>query len=369
MDFYQNRRTQLLRNGKSDDTDAFLVTDPNNVRYLCEFPTAEAVLVSAKGTFAVFPNDAVPARKHTPPELFPVPRADGSALSAAVAEAVRAAGAKSVGVEADHLTVATLSRMAAAVGKTHLRPLAGRVEEMRQTKDPSEVEEVKKALGVAARALLMFRAILRELDTELDLVRQMDQLVLRAGANAPAFPSVVALGDNAGLSVLRPTADRPVAEASKLFLHWGAELGYCGVMARTFRSPFGTAPLRKTKTERTGYSYEKVSAAVRLAKQAAVEAIRPNATAGDVAKAAHAKLAAAGFDQFAAAEVGHGVGLVAREGPFLTPTDTTPLVPGMVLNITPQVRIPEWGLMKFSQTVAVNREGTTDLGGGPGHDE
>ncbi len=369
MDFYHNRRTQLLRDGKEGDTDAVLVTDPTNVRYLCEFPAAEAVLVSAKGTFVVFPDDALPARKHTPPDLFPVPRADGADLSVAVAEAVRTAGAKSVGVEADHLTVATLRRFAEAVGKTSLRPLSGQVEVLRQSKDPSEVEAVRKAVGVASRALLMFRAILREIDTELDLVRQMDQLILRAGADAAAFPSVVALGDNSGLSVLRPTTDRPVAEASKLFVRWGVELGYCGVISRTFRSPFGAPPLRKTKAERTAHSYNKVSAAVRQAMHAAVEAVRPNATAGDVAKAAHAQLAAAGFDQFAAAEIGHGVGLAHREGPFLLPTDTTPLVPGMVLNITPQVRIPDWGMVKLSQTVSVTREGVTDLGGGPGNDE
>lgn len=242
VDFYHNRRTQLLRGGKADDADAYLVTRPTNVRYLCEFDAAEAVLVSGKGAFVVFPDDAVPARKHLPPEFFPVPRADGVSPTAAAVDAVRAAGAKSVGVEADHLTVSALHRLAEAVGKTPLRPLTGRVEDLRQTKDPSEVEAVKKAVGVAGRALLMFRAILREVDTERDLVRQMDQLLLRAGANAPAFPSVVALGDNAGLSVLRPTADRPVAEASKLFVRWGAELGYCGVMARTFRSPFGTPP-------------------------------------------------------------------------------------------------------------------------------
>lgn len=108
---------------------------------------------------------------------------------------------------------------------------------------------------------------------------------------------------------------------------------------------------------------------MRQAIQAAVGAVRPNATAGDVAKAAHAPLAAAGFSRFASAEVGHGVGLDPREGPYLTPDDTTPFVSGMVLNITPQVRIPEWGMMKLSQTVVVTREGAADLGGGPGDED
>lgn len=370
MDFYHNRRSQLLRFGKSDDVDAYLVAHPTNVRYLTGLDLAEAVLVSAKGTFVVFPEDVVPPRKQLPSEVTPVPRADGADPAAAAAEAVRAAGAKAVGVEADHLTVAALHRLTEAAGKTSLRPVGGRVEDLRSTKDPSEAESVKRALAVGGRAMLMFRAILREVDTELELVRQMDQLLLRAGANAPAFPSVVALGEHSASSVIVPTDDRPVAEVSKLYVRWGAMVeGYCGTLARSFRSPFGAPPLRKTKQERTAFTYEKVASSVRDAMKAAADAIRPDATVGDVAKAAHAQLAAGGFDKYAAPEIGHGVGMEPREGPFLRPGDSTPLLQGMVLNITPQVRIPEWGMVKFSQTVVVNREGYTDLGGAPASDD
>lgn len=364
VDFYHNRRAQLLRSGKTDDVDSYLVLHPANVRYLSGLDLAEGVLVSAKGTFAIFPEAAVPPRKLLPAEVTPVPRADGATVEQAAADAVRAAGPKAVGVEAEHLPVAALHRLTAAVGKTPLRPLSGRVEDLRSTKDPSEVELIKKALGIGGRALLMFRAILRESDTELDLCRQMDQLILRAGADAPAFPTAVALGDNGGAAVLRPTTDRPVGEASKVFVRWGASAGgYCGVFARTFRSPFGAPPLRKTKQERTAHSYDKVNAAVRAAVRAAIDAIKPEATVGDLAAAAHAPLAAAGFDKYAAAEVGHGVGSEPYEGPFLRPDDPTPLMTGMVLHITPQVRIPEWGILKGSHTVVVNRDGFTDLSG------
>lgn len=369
MDFYHNRRAQLLRGSKSDEVDAYLITHPTNVRYLTGLDLAEAVVLSAKGTFVVFPEEGVPSRKHVPPEVTAVPRAETVGLPAAIVEAVRAAGGKAVGVEGEHLTVAALHRLVEAVGKTPLRPLNGRVEDLRTTKDPSEVDAIRKAVSVGARAMLMFRAILREIDTELELCRQMDQLLLRAGASTPAFPSVVAFGDNGGAAVLRPGTDRPVAEVSKLFVRWGAEVGYCSSLARTFRSPFGAPPLRKTKHERTAYKYDEVSAAVRQATAAAIAAVQPEATVGDLAKAAHAKLEAAGFAKFAAAEVGHGVGLDSSEGPFLLTTDTTPLMQGMVINVTPQVRIPEWGIVKFSQTIVVNREGTSDLGGGPATDD
>lgn len=370
MDFYHNRRSQLLREGKPDEVDAYLVAHPANVRYLTGLDTADAVLVSAKGTFVIFPEDVVPLRKQLPSEVTPISRAHGADIATAAAEAIRTAGVKSVGVEADHLTVAALHRMSEAMGKTQLRPISGRVEDLRTTKDPSEAETIKRAVAVGTRAMLMFRAILREVDTELELVRQLDQLILRAGADAAAFPSVVALGEHSASSIIRPTTDRPVAEVSKLYIHWGTVLeGYCGTLSRSFRSPFGAPPLRKTKQERTAFTYEKVAAAVRDAMKAAVEAIRPEATCGDVAKAAHAQLAAAGFDKYTAQEIGHGVGLAPREGPFLHPGNTSPLTQGMVVNITPQVRIPEWGMVKFSQTLVVTREGTIDLGGGPTNDD
>jgi Xaa-Pro aminopeptidase len=370
VDFHLQRRTQLQVSAKENDVDAVLVTHPANVRYLCEFPTAEAVLVSGKGSFVLFADDVVPARKHLPDDVTPVPRAEGADATAVAVDLIRAAGAKTVAVDAERTSVAALHRLEAAAGKTAVRPLGGLVERARAVKDPSEVEAVRKAVAVGVRALLMFRAIMRDIDHELDLTRQMDQLLLRAGANSPAFPTQVGLGEHSAANTLRPSTDRPVSEVTKLFVHWGAEVGgYCGTLSRTLRSPFVAPPLRKTKAERTAHDYDQVSEAVKAAMRATVEAIRPGATAADLAKAAHAQLSARGYSKFTAVEIGHGVGLEAREGPALRPADHTPLVPGMVLNVTPQVRIPEWGMVKYSQTVVVNRDGFTDLGGSPTGDD
>lgn len=370
MDFYHNRRTQLLRGGKADEVDAYLVTHRPNVRYLTGLDAADAVLVTPKGTFALCREELTGLFKGAGADITPVPRADGVGVEQSAAEAVHKAGSKAVGVEAEHLPVAALQRLTAGVGKTPVRPLGGRVDGLRATKDPSEVEAVRKAIKTAERAMLMFRAILREADHEVDLCRQMDQLLLRAGADAAAFPSVVAVGDNGGEPLLRPTTDKPVGESSRLFVRWGAVAdGYCGVVTRTFRSPFGAPPLRKTKHERTAYSYEKVGAAVRQAVKAALDAIQAEATIGDLAAAAHAQIAAAGFEAFTAPEVGCGVGLEPREGPFVRPGDKSPLLPGTVLTLAPVVRIPGWGRVQYTTTVVVNREGYTDLGGSPAADD
>lgn len=370
MDFYHNRRAQLLRGGKADEVDAYLVTHRPNVRYLTGLDAADAVLVTPKGAFALCREELAGRCKSESHDLTPLPRAEGVSVEQSAAEGVQKVGSKAVAIEADHLPVAALHRLAAAVGKTPVKPLGGRVDALRTTKDPSEVEAVRTALKRAERAMLMFRAVLRESDHELDLSRQMDQLLLRAGADAPAFPSLVAVGDSGGEPLPIPSTDKVVGESSKLFVRWGAEVdGYCGVIARTFRSPFGAPPLRKSKHERTAHSYDKVAAAVRQALKAALDAIQPEATLGDVAAAAHAPIAAAGYEQFTTTEVGCGVGLEAREGPFVRPGDKTPLLPGMVLALAPVVRIPNWGRMQYTTVAVVNREGYTDLGGTPAADD
>jgi Xaa-Pro aminopeptidase len=53
VDFYHNRRAQLLRGGKADEVDAYLVTHQPNVRYLTGLDAADAVLVTPKGAFAL----------------------------------------------------------------------------------------------------------------------------------------------------------------------------------------------------------------------------------------------------------------------------------------------------------------------------
>jgi Xaa-Pro aminopeptidase len=357
MDFYRTRRSGMLRFAKADEVDTYLITAPTNIHYLSGRRTADALVIGAKGGVVVGGAAA-------DDDLTAFPVKAGAKPEQAIAEAIQKLGAKAVGVEAGGCPVGLFQKLTAALPKVSFKAVADRPEGMRAVKDPSEVEHLRKAVRVAERAYVMFRAVMRETETEIDLGHLMDRFVRQAGAAASAVPATVSLGENGGDPNHVPT-DKQLGEVSKALVLWGADVGYCSVLARAFRSPFEPQLLRKTKQERTGFPFEKVTAAVKDAHKAALAKVKPGGTAVEVAAAAHAALAAAGYADYAGYEVGHGVGLLPREAPFLSAANPTELISGMVLAVAPEVRMAGWGGVKHGTCVMVTRDGYTDLTSGP----
>jgi Xaa-Pro aminopeptidase len=363
MDFYRIRRNGLLRSAKADEADAYLITDPTNVRYLCGVRAA-GLLVTAKAAAAVC-DERTAARLagEEARELVPFPARLGGRLEQVTAEAVQKLGCRAVAVEAAKLPVGVFQGLAAACPKVAFKPVADRVEALRASKDGSEVEAIRAAVRMAERAYTMFRVVMRESETEVDLGHLMDRFVRQAGAVASSVPVRVALGENGGDPDHQPSGKK-MGEVTKGLVTWGADAGYVSVLARAFRSPFEPPLVRKTKFERTGHSYDKVTKVVRDAHKAALAEVRAGAEVAAVVAAARKVAADAGYGEFFQPELGHGVGLEVREYPTLDTVAAGTLTTGMVLSIAPDVRIPGWGGVKYNTLVLVTKEGYSELTSG-----
>ena len=91
---------------------------------------------------------------------------------------------------------------------------------------------------------------------------------------------------------------------------------------------------------------------------AACQAMRPGATAADVFQATVAAVRANGIPQFSRTHVGHGIGLEVYDIPLLSPSDTTPIEPGMVFQVeTPYYELGWAGIQPEDTVIA------TDSGG------
>jgi len=76
------------------------------------------------------------------------------------------------------------------------------------------------------------------------------------------------------------------------------------------------------------------------AQLAAIGAVHPGATTGDVDRAARLELKRARLDRFFTHSTGHGVGLEIHESPRLAAGDETVLQSGMVITIEPGIYLP-----------------------------
>ena len=93
------------------------------------------------------------------------------------------------------------------------------------------------------------------------------------------------------------------------------------------------------------------------AQQAAIDAVRPGITTGEVDGAARKVLKKLGLGRYFTHSTGHGVGLEIHEAPRIAAGQDEVLKPGMVITIEPGVYFPgKWGL-RIEDIVAVNRSG------------
>ena len=91
------------------------------------------------------------------------------------------------------------------------------------------------------------------------------------------------------------------------------------------------------------------------AQEAAIAAVRPGVSVGEVDAAARKVLRKAGLGRYFTHSTGHGVGLEIHEAPRVAAGQKEVLQPGMVITIEPGVYFPgKWGV-RIEDMVAVSR--------------
>jgi len=155
----------------------------------------------------------------------------------------------------------------------------------------------------------------------------------------------VASGARSALPHGRAT-EQPLPRRGFLTLDFGIILkGYCSDMTRTV---FLGKP---RQNERNAYQ------SVLEAQQAAVAAVAPGVSCGEVDEAARSVLRSAGLAEMFTHSTGHGVGLEIHEQPRVGAGQTTRLAPGTVITIEPGIYLPGQYGVRIEDMVAVTRNG------------
>ncbi len=219
----------------------------------------------------------------------------------------------------------------------------GILDAMRLVKDAHEIDLMRRAGAISGaahrRAMARTRPGWYEYQVEAELVHEF----LRAGAQAVAYPSIVASGPNACVLHYRDN-DREMSDGELLLIDAGCEFqGYASDITRTF--PVGgkfTGPQKDI--------YELVLAA----QHACLEVVRPGADFHDYHKASDRVLAQGYLDlrlvtgsldevlekgtfrRFSLHRAGHWLGMDVHDaGLYQVKGASQKLVPGMVLTVEP----------------------------------
>lgn len=345
---YAARRDCLRTLLVGREVEALLVTDLVNVRYLSGFTGSNGALLVTAET-AVLATDGR-YTEQAGAEASDVELLVTRKLGELLVERARTEGVSNLGIEEHHVTVAAHGVLTEAAAGLALLATERPVEELRRVKDEHEVALVREACVIGDRAYADVLPTLRPGVTERAVALALEAAMTAHGAEQRGFATIVAAGPHSSIPHHQPT-DRPVEVGDFVKTDFGARYGgYHSDMTRTV--VVGAEP--------TGWQrdlYELVAAA----QAAGREALTPGAALADIDAAARDRISAAGHGEQFPHGLGHGVGLVIHEDPFLAATATTDLEAGSIVTVEPGVYLPGRGGVRIEDTLHVTADGAEPL--------
>ncbi len=230
--------------------------------------------------------------------------------------------------------------------------VSGIVERLRRVKDSGEQELISAAARLTDDVFswLLERGLAGR--SEFEVAAAAEARMREHGAE-PAFPSIVAAGENSSLPHHSPS-EHVISSGELVTIDMGSILdGYCSDCTRTYAiGPAG-------EEERDVYE------TVLGAQLASLEAIRAGVTGRDADAAARAVIEEAGHGEHFGHGTGHGVGVEVHEGPRLSTRSEDTLEAGDAVTVEPGVYLPGRFGVRIEDLVIVTPDGYRNLSGLP----
>lgn len=335
------------------DLDAALITHLPNVRYLTGLASSNAALLIPATGGCVLATDsryALAAERVCPEvellaERFLVP---------SLARAAAARGYRKLAFEAQHLTVAEHTKLAAELATegagAELEPFGEKIEELRAVKDQDELDLLATACELSSRAFEEVLPQIRPGLTERELATLLERRMVDLGADGLSFETIVASGPNGALPHHRP-GDRTLQKGDLVTIDFGALYGgYHADMTRTVSLG------EPAQWQRDTYDL------VARAQQAGITAARPGAELTEVDAAARDLIGEAGHAEHFKHGLGHGVGLEVHEAPMLGYDSPGRLADRVPVTIEPGVYLPGQGGVRIEDVLLVGGDGAAEAG-------
>ncbi|KAA9166371.1 aminopeptidase P family protein [Amycolatopsis acidicola] len=343
------------------ETDALLIAPGSDLSYLIgeaggSFERLTAlVLPAGDGTPAlVVPKLEAPGYAHVPAAelgVEVVTWVDGEDPYRMVADRLGKPGRVAVSDNTAALHVLAFRDALGSAEQTLAGPV---VRELRMRKDAAEIAALREAGEAIDRVHARMGEWLRAGRTEAEVGADIAAAIVEEGHTHPDFV-IVGSGPN-GASPHHDVSDRVIEQGDVVVIDIGGPIasGYNSDSTRTYA-------VGEPRDADVAGTY----ALLQRAQQAAVQAVRPGATAEQIDAAARDIITSAGFGEFFIHRTGHGIGLDVHEEPYIVGGSTLPLEPGMAFSVEPGIYQPgRWGA-RIEDIVVVTETGVEPLNNRP----
>ncbi|MYA73765.1 MAG: aminopeptidase P family protein [Acidimicrobiaceae bacterium] len=340
--------------------DALVVTDLTNIRWCTGFTGSSGVFVISKDRHVLITDSRY--RDQAPTQL------DSSGCEAevsinsdwvAVVAAILNKGkglndvngadrTTRVALEADRIVWADQRRLSEALD-AELMETVGLIAELRSVKDEAELMRIQTAAGIVDAVLeeCQNRFVLGV--SERGMAQMLEDGMRAAGADGPAYDTIVASGPNAALPHAR-AGSRRLANGDLVVVDVGALVeGYRSDMTRTF--VVGSPDDRAVE----------IHDIVTRAQAEGVATVRAGVETGEIDRACREFIEREGYGDAFVHGTGHGVGLDIHEFPAVRRGNTAILSPGQVITVEPGIYLSGYGGVRVEDTVVVTEDGCRPL--------
>jgi Xaa-Pro aminopeptidase len=341
---------QLRRRLTKAGLHGLLVTHLPDLRYLSGFTGSSAALAITRRSARLYTDSRYRTQAAEEVADAEVEIVSGSPAIAAVEWLAAQPGVVFAGFDPAKTSVADLARwrnaLPARFRRGMLTPLAASlVEPLRGVKDEDEFAVMIEAALMGCKLFEGILGFIRPGLKEFEVAAELEYQARLLGAEGMSFETIVASGPRSALPHGRATAAK-LPRSGFVTLDFGVILkGYCSDMTRTVHMG------KPTAKERGAYE------AVLEAQEAAIAAVAPGVSCGEVDEAARGTLRKAGLAEAFSHSTGHALGLEIHEPPRIGTGQTFRLVAGMVITIEPGIYLPGQFGIRIEDMVAVTRSG------------
>lgn len=328
----------------------FLVTDAN-IRYLTGFTGSDSyVIITGNNKYFITDGRYVEqAEKECPGFKVINWRQISKRISRAIGEIIKDSKVQSLGFEKNHMTFEFYTNLAEEVEELQLIPTKGVVESIRYVKDDEEIQKIKKACEISENALGKTLEFIKPGVTEKEIAAELEYRIKKQGADGVGFDTILISGKRTSLLHGNPS-NKKIEYGDFITIDFGAKYdGYICDMTRT------------VVVGRADEEQKKVYEMIKEALQYATDSIKANISSMIPLKRAKGIVEESGYLDHYYPNLGHGVGLILHEEPFMGPAAEYILEENCVITVEPGIYIPDWGGVRIEDMVLVTKEGVEIL--------
>ena len=332
-----------------ENSQAYLVTSPENSRYLTGFASSDGYLLVTKNE-SVFLTDSryIEAAQREASGCSEI--ALLTSFSNQLPEYIKKLGISKIYTEARRLSVAEFKTIEKTLPCECAAEAADEaLTSLRRSKNESEKQLILKAQAIAEKAFDHILGVIREGVTEREIALALDFFMLKNGAECVSFETIAVSGKNSSMPHGVP-GEKKIEKGDFVTMDFGAVVnGYHSDMTRTVA--VGEVSSKQAEVYETVLTAQKKCLGV---LKAGVECRFADAAARNV-------IENAGFGKYFGHGTGHGVGIEIHEEPRLSPKSSQILGIGDVVTVEPGIYIPSEFGVRIEDMAYITENGCENL--------